>query len=66
MHDNFPYAICCPSCSTILSRSLKGTRTFIHCSKCQAEIFYEVNDNGATVRITKEPKTDPRVPEIPA
>ena len=66
MKDDFPFAVCCSSCGTMLSRSYKGTRSYTHCPKCGAELFYEVNENGPTVKITKEPKNPPIVPAVPA
>ena len=66
MKDDFPFAIYCPSCGTFISRSLRGTRTHTKCPKCQAGLFYEVGDSGPTIKITKEPKSPPEVPAVPA
>lgn len=66
MKNDFPFAIYCPSCGQYISRSMMGTRTHTKCPKCQAGLFYEVGENGPTIKITKEPKSLPEVPMVPA
>lgn len=66
MIENFPFAICCTSCSSLLSRSFTGTRTITHCPKCGAELFYEVKENGPYIKMLKEPKKLPKIAEITA
>ena len=66
MSTKFPYMICCPCCGHPLSKSYEGTKSFIHCPKCRAEWYYEVRESGTTIKILKEPKSLPEVPEVPA
>lgn len=66
MRDDFPFAICCPSCGKIISRSFAGTRSYTHCSQCGAGLYYKVDEQGTKVTITKEPKKPPEVPAVPA
>lgn len=66
MKDDFPYAICCPSCGKLIGRSFAGTRSFTHCPHCSAEFTYRVDDKGSNIQLTKEPKKAPEVPAVPA
>jgi len=64
MGSDFLFTICCPSCGSVISKSFYGTKTFIHCPKCSAELFYEVEESGTIIRITKEPKNRPLIPVV--
>lgn len=66
MKEDFPFAVCCTSCGSLLSRSFTGTRTITHCPKCGAELFYEVSESGPYIKMIKGPKNPPKVSEIPA
>ena len=66
MIDKFLHTICCSSCGTVLSKSFGGTKSYIRCPKCQAEFYYEVSQNGPTIKMLKEPKNPPTVPQVPA
>lgn len=66
MGKDFIFTICCPSCATIVGKSYNGSKTFTHCPKCQAELYYEVKENSSTIMITKAPKHLPIAPALPA
>lgn len=62
--DEFLFTVCCPSCGTIVGKSFRGARTFIRCSKCAADLYYETKEKVTTVTIMKDPKTLPIVPIV--
>ncbi len=66
MGEEFLFTVCCPSCGKVLARSFIGAKTFTHCPRCEAELYYETTVNGTTVKMTKEPKNPPVVPSVPA
>ena len=63
--QKFLHTICCSSCGTVLSRSYGGTESYVRCPKCQADLYYTVDDNGPTIRIIKQPKHLPIPPAMP-
>lgn len=62
--QKFLHTICCNSCGTVLSKSYSGTESYVHCPKCQAELYYTVEDTGPTIRIIKKPKNLPVPPAL--
>ena len=66
LDTDYLFTVCCPICGTVAFRSFQGAKTFIHCSKCSAELFCETKVHGTTVKVTKEPKNPPTVPPVPA
>ena len=62
--DEFLFTVCCPSCGTIVGKSFRGARTFIRCSKCAADLYYETKEKVTTVTIMQDPKTLPIVPIV--
>lgn len=66
MDDDYLFAVCCPICGSTVSKFFRGARTYIRCSKCSADLFYETDAHGTTVKLTKEPKKPPVVPTVPA
>ena len=66
MSEKFLHTVCCSSCGAVLSKSFNGTKSYVHCPKCQAELYYEVGENGPTIKILKEPKNPPISPAVPA
>ena len=63
--QKFLHTICCNSCGTVLSKSYSGTESYVRCPKCQADLYYTVDDNGPTIRIIKRPKNLPIPPAMP-
>jgi len=66
MREKFLHTICCSSCGKVLSKSFQGTQTYINCPRCGAELYYEVGENGPTIKMLKEPKNPPVIPQVPA
>ena len=66
MSDNFPFVISCPACGNYINKSYKGTRSHVTCDKCKAGFYFEITENGPLFKITKEPKSQTQVPDIPA
>lgn len=62
MGDEFLFTVCCPCCGTVIGKSFVGSRTFTHCSKCSADIFYETKKDGPNIKIIKGPKNLPKIP----
>lgn len=65
MSEDFLQTVCCSSCGAVLSKSFCGTKSYVRCPKCQAELYYEVDKRGATIKILKEPKNPPIIPAVP-
>ena len=62
MTQKFLHTICCNSCGTVLSKSYSGTESYVRCPKCQADLYYTVEDDGPTIRMIKKPKNLPVPP----
>ena len=65
MSEDFLQTVCCSSCGSVLSNSFGGTKSYVRCPKCQAELYYEAGKHGATIKIIKEPKNPPVIPAVP-
>lgn len=59
MTEKFPYYICCSRCGRVLSKSYEGTKAYVHCPKCKAELYYEVGEDVSTIQIVKKSKNQP-------
>lgn len=62
--QKFLHTICCNSCGTVLSKSYSGTESYVRCPKCQADLYYTVDDKGPTIHIIKKPKNLPTPPAL--
>jgi len=64
MDKDFLFTVCCPSCGAVIGKSFYGSKTYTHCPKCSAELFYEIEERGPKIQITKEPKNRPLIPTV--